>query len=61
MEIRVRYSRLGVISSALAYLQLGRNVWMHLCQKRKAAITDRESLRQIQVDHHMKQTVSAVR
>lgn len=55
---RVRFQ---VIGSALAYLQLVSNVWMHLCQKRKAPITDRESLRQIQLGHHMKQTVSAVR
>lgn len=50
--------RFGVISSASAHLQLGRNVWVYLCQKRKAAITDRESLRHIQVHRHMKQTVS---
>lgn len=33
----------GVISSASAHLELGRNVWVCLCQKRKAAITDKES------------------
>lgn len=60
MEVRVRYGRLGIIRSALAYLQLGRNVWMHLCQKKKAAITDRRPLRQIKVDRHKEQTVSAV-
>lgn len=48
--------RFGVIGSASAHLQLGRNVWVYLCQKRKAAITDRESLRHIQVHHHITET-----
>lgn len=57
MEMRVKHDRFSVVKSALAYLQLGRSVWVHLCQKKKkkSAITDTKSLRKIQVDCHKKQ------
>lgn len=35
MEMRVKHDRFSVVKSALAYLQLGRSVWVHLCQKKK--------------------------
>lgn len=56
MEMRVKHDRFSDVKSALAYLQLGRSVWVHLCQKKKkSAITDTKSLRKIQVDCHKKQ------
>lgn len=39
-------------------LQLGRNVWMYLCHTEKQQLLI-ESLRHIQVHHHMEQTVSS--
>lgn len=35
MEMRVKHDRFSVVKSALAYLQLGRSVWVHFCQKKK--------------------------